>query len=122
MTKMCEMKCKLSEIKNLHICHLMEGVPSLNPFLIECMPACLSTLSVNNDCTNVNANADSSCIGLKSAISKVTNEVFLNSLKMSGSTFENIVKAASNSDRLIFSLCTIGSLSQLDLTGPETYR
>jgi len=66
------------------------------------MPSYLSLLCINNSNYIPNAPCDFYCSGLVAAVKKVTTEIFLEDLVMSAATFEDIVKAASNSQRLTF--------------------
>ena len=123
ISKMGELKCRLPQIKELDIAPLLsEYSPSLNQFLLECMPPSLTSLSINWDNRTRNAPADLYCDGLARAVTSATKEVFLADLAMSGPTFEAIVKAASQTEKLTFHNCTIDSSGDLDLDGPSEYR
>ena len=121
---MGELKCRLPHIERLSIDPLLsEYSPSLNQFLLECMPPSLTQLEINYSLNNTaNAPADLYCDGLARAVTSATEEVLLDNLDMSGPTFEAIVKAASQAEQLVFSSCTIDSSGELDLSGPSEYR
>ena len=51
--------------------------------------------------------------------SVTTKEVFICYFKLSKSSFENVIKAGCNSDRIVFHSCLLDFDSDIDISGPE---
>ena len=51
--------------------------------------------------------------------SVTTKEVFISFFKLSNSSLEKIIKAACNSDRIVFSWCSLELDSDIDISGPD---
>ena len=51
--------------------------------------------------------------------SVTTKEVFISMFELSNSSFENIIKAACNSDRIVFCFCLLDFDSDIDISGPH---
>ena len=51
--------------------------------------------------------------------SVTTKEVFIKQFKLSNSSLEKVIKAACNSDRIVFFWCSLEFDSDIDISGPE---
>ena len=51
--------------------------------------------------------------------SVTTKEVFIAAFKLSKSSFERIMKASCNSNRILFRGCSLGFDSDIDISGPD---
>ena len=51
--------------------------------------------------------------------SVTTKEVFIRNFKLSKSSFEKVIKAGCNSDRIVFYWCYLDFDSDIDISGPE---
>ena len=62
--------------------------------------------------------ADSYEEGLENVVSRVTDEVYLEDIKLSKQTFETLVKASAQSKAVSFQYCTIEDSTEFDFSGP----
>ena len=51
--------------------------------------------------------------------SVTTKEVFISAFKLSNSSLQKIIKAAFNSDRIVFYACLLDFDSDIDISGPD---
>ena len=90
----------------------------LPQFLLHCVPHSLQQLLIYPS-PSLSFKCDPLCYELAEALKRVTDEIWLEKSGMSGSNFEAIVKAASQSRGLEFCSCKIDSSGKLDLNGPD---
>ena len=101
-------KLRLPDLKGIGIESISDADADLASFLSDCIPLHLLLFSINWDAN--------SWIGIKSefyidlllkAVSKVTKEVYFWCFDFSAKDLEQIIKAAHNSERLVFRFCCI---------------
>ena len=116
-------KLRLPDLKGIGIDNISDADADLASFLGDCIPLQLLLFSIN-----WNAN---SYIGIKSefyidlllkAVSKVTKEVYLRCFDFSAKDLEQIIKAAHNSERLVFRSCCIHCSQDLDFASTCNYN
>ena len=116
-------KLKLPDLKGIRIESISDADADLTSFLSDCIPLHLLLFSINWD---VN-----SWIGIKSefyidlllkAVSKVTKEVYFWCFDFSAKDLEQIIKAAHNSERLVFRFCCIHCSPNLDFGSTYNYN
>ena len=117
--KMASLKCRIPNAYKLSISHMNDECGCLSQFLLHCVPHSLQRLFLHYHSSTPSFQCDLLRSELAEVVKRVSDFVFLHNLTMSGSTFEAIVKAASQARELIFYSCIIDSSGKLDLDGPD---
>ena len=116
---MAELKCRIPNINELIIHSRNNECGSLHQFLLHCVPYSLKKLYISCSACALSLPCNSLCSGYAEAIKAATQIVCLHNWVISGSAFEAIFKAASQTRQLKFKCCQIDSSGKLDLDGPE---
>ena len=116
-------KIRLPEINEIQISHLRDGNVKLNKFLRNCAPSTLDMLAINNYSTVE--------IGIKSkfyirSLSKVatipTKIIYFNCIDFREKDLQLIIRAAHNTERIMFNYCSIHWSSNLDFGADLKYN
>ena len=113
-------KLRLPNIRRIRIDHISDGNKELNSFLQNWVPSKVDFLLVNytrNSSTGIKMNfyIDSISKSMKS----VSKEIYLDCFEIKEPELEQIIKSASNWERLIFCFSDIHCSKKLDFGGSD---
>ena len=116
-------KLRLPDIKRIRIDKITDGDADLNSFLDNWTPDRLELFWMNHSFIGSAGNKvdfyiDAICKTFKS----VTGEVFIQCLKLTASDLEQIVKASSNSERLVIRFSDVSCSAALDFATADKYN
>ena len=117
-------KAQILQLKRIKISRLNGSDSNLNLFLSNWVPQNLPFLSINCPCIdNTNPTKMSFYLSsLTACLKKVTKEIFLQLFEMDESDLETVVKASSNSKRLVLYWCDLKWSRQMDFKCSSTYK
>ena len=108
-------KLRLPNIRKIEIKNISDGNKELNSFFQNWVPSKLDLLSVNYyHKTDRGVKMDFYIESISKAINSVEKEVYLNCFKIKEPELEQIIKSASNWERLILSFCDIHCSKKFD--------
>ena len=116
-------KLRLPDIKRIKIDKITDGDVDLNSFLGNWTPDRLQLFwlnysSIRSGGIKANFYIEALCKTLKA----VSSEVYIRCLKLAASDLEQIVKASSNSERLVIRYCDVSCSTALDFTIIDKYN
>ena len=116
-------KLKLPNIRKIKIGCISDGNKELNSFFQNWVPSKLDLLSVNYICnTSTGIKMDFYIDSISKAIKSVQKEVYLRCFEIKEPELEQIIKSASNWERLIFCFSDIHCSKKLDFGGSAKYK
>ena len=116
-------KLRLPYLNGIAVDHISDADADLASFLSDCTPAQLKLLAVNYDYN--------SWTGIKSkfyidafsrAAASTTKEVFFCCIDFSAEDLQTVVRAALNTERIVFNWCCIHCSSGLDFGADLSYN
>ena len=117
-------KALIPQLKRIAITRLNGSDFNLNLFLSNWVPQNLTYLSVNfPDIGNTKPTKMSFYLNsLTTYLKKVTKEIFLNAFEMDEYDLETILKASSNSERLVLRYCDLKWSRAMNFKCSSTYK
>ena len=123
LTDLCSSKFRLPNIRRIQIDYISDWNKELNSFLQNWVPSKLDLLSVNNlPNTNTGVKMGFYIDSISKAIKSVSKEIYLECFEIKESELEQIIKSASNWERLIIDYWDIHCSKKLDFSGYEKYK
>ena len=116
-------KLKLPDIRRIEIDYISDGNKELNSFFQNWVPSKIELLSVNytkNTATGIKM--DFYIDSISKAIKSVSKEIYLNCFEIKEPELEQIIKSASDWERLIFRFCDIHCSRKLDFGVSSKYK
>ena len=105
----------MPDLNKIQINYISDADANIASFLNDCTPAHLRLLAVNwYSNNNTGIKSEFYINSLLKAVSKVTKEVYFWCFDFSTINLEQIIKAAHNSERLVFRFCCIHCSTDLD--------
>ena len=115
LTDICSAKLRISNIRKIKIDRISDRDKELNSFFQNWVPSKIDLLSVNYRCnTPTGIKMDYYVDAISKVMKSVSKEIFLNCFEIKEAELEQIIKSASNWERLILSFCDIHCLKKLD--------
>ena len=118
LTDLGSSKLRLPNIRRIQIDRISDGNKELNSFFQNWVPSKIELLSVNypkNTPTGIKM--DFYIDSISKAIKSASKEIFLNCFEIKEAELEQIIKSASNWERLILCYCDIHCSKKLDFSG-----
>ena len=116
-------KLRLPSIKRIKIDKVTASDSELNSFLQNWTPEQLELFWMNrNIVRNEEVKAEFYLDSLWKMLQTVSKEVYLWGILLNTSAFEQVVKSASNSERLVLRWCEISCSSALDFSTSSQYN
>ena len=116
-------KLKLPNIRKIKIGCISDGNEELNSFFKNWVPSKLDLLSVNYICnTSTGIKMDFYIDSISKAMKSVQKEVYLRCFEIKEPELEQIIKSASNWERLILHFSDIHCSKKLDFGGSAKYK
>ena len=116
-------KLRLPKFKGIRVDYISDADADLASFFSNCTPAKLKLLAVNR--------LKNSFIGIKSdfyadvlsrAAARTTKEIFFTCIDFSKEDLQTVVRAAHNTERIVFENCNIHCSSGLDFGADLSYK
>ena len=123
LADLCSSKLKLPNIRKISINNISDGNKELNSFFKNWVPSKLDLLSVNytrNSPTGIKM--DFYIDSISKAIQSVEQEIYLEWFEIKELELEQIIKSASNWERLILSFSNIHCSKKLDFSVSAKYK
>ena len=120
ITDLVSSKLRLPNIRKIKIDHISDGNKELNSFFQNWVPSKIDLLSVNypkNTPTGIKM--DFYIDSISKTMKSVQKEIYLNCFEIKEPELEQIIKSASNWERLILCCCDIHCSRKLDFSGYE---
>ena len=123
LTELGSSKLRLQNIRKIEISNISDGNKELNSFLQNWVPSKLDFLWINyppNTLTGIKMGfyIDS----ISKAMKSVQKEIYLTCFGIKEVELEQIIKSASNWERLILHYCDIHCSKKLDFSGSDKYK
>ena len=116
-------KLKLPNIKRIRIDNISDSDTDLNSFLLNWTPDQLELFAMNINSINPSrVKADFYIEALCKTLKSVTKEVYIRWMNLTSSDFEQIIKASSNSERLVFRYNEIQCATVLNFVTTSKYN
>ena len=116
-------KLRLPDIRRIRIDKIIDGDADLNSFLSNWTPDRLQLFWLNySSIGDAVIKADFYIEALCKTLKSVTSEVYIRCLKLTASNLEQVVKASSNSERLVIRYCHVSCSVALDFTTADKYN
>ena len=113
----------MPDLKGIQIERISDNDKCLNRFLQECTPSSISLLSINWYRNNEIAIKSSYYINSLWKVAATTaNEIFFYCIDFSAEDLQTVIKAARNTERIVFSFCCIHCSSCLDFGVDQSYN
>ena len=123
LTDICSSKLRLPNIRKINIYKISDGNKELNSFFQNWVPSKIDLLWVNYPfITHTGIKMDFYIDSISKAIKSVQKEVYLRCFEIEESELEQIIKSASNWERLIFDYCDIHCSKKLDFSVSGKYN
>ena len=123
LTDLVSSKLKLPNIRKIRIDRIPEENKELNSFFQNWVPSKLDLLSVNyNRNTDTGIKMDFYIDSISNAIKSVLKEIYLTCFKINEPELEQIIKSASNWERLILYFSDIHCSNKLDFGVSVKYK
>ena len=120
LTDLGSSKLRLPNIRKIQIDHISDGNKELNSFFKNWVPSKLYLLSVNFDYkTSAGIKMDFYIDSISKAMKSVSKEIYLVCFEIKEPELEQIIKSASDWERLILCCCDIHCSKKLDFSGYE---
>ena len=114
---------RLPDLSGIRIEHISEADDDLADFLSNCTPARLNLLVVNYGAKSKIGIMSEFYVGVFSeAAAKTAKEVFFSWIDFSAEDLQTIVRAARNTERIVFNWCCIHCSSGLDFGYDLNYK
>ena len=116
-------KLRLPNIRKIKIDHISDGNKELNSFFQNWVPSKIDLLSVNypkNTPTGIKM--DFYIDSISKTMKSVQKEIYLNCFEIKEPELEQIIKSASNWERLIIDYCDIHCSKKLDFSVYGKYK
>ena len=123
ITDLVSSKLRLPNIRKIKIDHISDGNKELNSFFQNWVPSKIDLLSVNypkNTPTGIKM--DFYIDSISKTMKSVQKEIYLNCFEIKEPELEQIIKSASNWERLIIDYCDIHCSKKLDFSGYGKYK
>ena len=123
LTDLGSSKLRLPNIRRIQIDRISDGNKELNSFFQNWVPSKIELLSVNypkNTPTGIKM--DFYIDSISKAIKSASKEIFLNCFEIKEAELEQIIKSASNWERLILCYCDIHCSKKLDFGVSAKYK
>ena len=119
ITDLCSSKFRLPNIRKIRIDKISDWNKELNSFLQKWVPSKLDLLWINHsyNTSYTGIKMDYYIDSISKAIKSVEKEIFLNCFEIKEPELEQIVKSASDWERLILYFCDIHCSKKLDFSG-----
>ena len=116
-------KLRLPDLSRIQINYISDANADLVSFLSDCTPAHLCLLLVNYCAISlVGIKSKFYIKALSEAARRTTKEVYFNWIDFSAEDLQTVVRAASNSERIVFNWCCIHCSSGLDFGTDLSYK
>ena len=123
LTDLCSSKFRLPNIRRIQIDYISDGNKELNSFLKNWVPSKLDLLSVNNlPNTNTGVKMGFYIDSISKAMKSVSKEIYLYCFEIKESELEQIIKSASNWERLILRFSDIHCSKKLNFSVFAKYK
>ena len=123
LTDLNSSKLRLPNIRRIEIGNILARNKELNLFFQNWVPLKLDLLLVNYTCnTSTGIKMDFYIDSISKAIKSVEKEIYLNCFEIKESELEQIIKSASNWERLIFDFSDIHCSKKLDFSVSGKYN
>ena len=123
LTDLCSSKFRLPNIRRIQIDYISDWNKELNSFLQNWVPSKLDLLSVNNlPNTNTGVKMGFYIDSISKAIKSVSKEIYLECFEIKESELEQIIKSASNWERLILRFSDIHCSKKLNFSVFAKYK
>ena len=117
LTDLVSSKLRLPNIRKIKIDHISDGNKELNSFFQNWVPSKIDLLSVNNwRNTDTGIKMDFYIDSISKTIKSVSKEIYLGCFEIKESELEQIIKSASNWERLILHYSDIHCSKKLDFS------
>ena len=123
LTDICSSKLRLPNIRKIQIDKISDGNKELNSFFQNWFPSKIDLLSVNyNRNTDTGIKTDSYIDSISKIIKSVSKEIYLTWFEIKEPELEQIIKSASNWERLILGLSDIHCSKKFDFGVSDKYK
>ena len=124
LTDLVSSKLKLPNIRRIQIDYISDGNKNLNSFFQNWFPSEIDLLSVNYYLPNTNTGIKMGFYidSISKAMKSVQKEIYLTCFEIKESELEQIIKSASNWERLILRFSDIHSSKRLDFSVYDKYK
>ena len=123
LTDISSSKLRLPNIRKIRIDHISDGNKQLNSFFQNWFPSKIDMLSVNYYYKNPTGLKMGFYIDfISNAMKLVEKEIYLTWFEIKEPELEQIIKSASNWERLIFHYCDIHRSKKLDFGVSDKYK
>ena len=116
-------KLRLPNLKGIHINFISDADADLASFFSNCTPARLNMLAVNWDAYSFTGIKSKFYVdAFSKAAARTTEEVYFTWINFSAEDLQTVVRAAHNTERIVFSFCDIHCSSGLDFGADLSYN
>ena len=123
LSDLCSSKLRLPNIRRIEIGNISDGNKELNSFFKNWVPSKLDLLWVNDfSNTGTGIKMDFYIDSILKAIKSVSKEIYLRCFEIKEFELEQIIKSASNWERLIIRYSDIHCLKKLDISVYTKYK
>ena len=123
LTDLGTSKLRLPNIRKININQISDGNKELNSFFQNWVPSKLDLLSVKyNRNTDTGIKMDFYIDSISKAMKSVQKEIYLFCFEIKEPELEQIIKSASNWERLILRYCDIHCSDELDFSLSDKYK